>query len=60
MMMIVTPMTKRTVLMTKMTLMRTMMILMEQGALKLADPQWGSVRRHFDHSITITPQTHPL
>ena len=34
------------------------MTLMEQRASKLADPQWGSVRRHFDHSITITPQNH--
>ena len=44
------------------TMMMTMMImrmtLMEQRASKLADPQWGSVRRHFDHSITITPQNH--
>ena len=39
-----------------MTMMR--MTLMEQRASKLADPQWGSVRRHFDHSITITPQNH--
>lgn len=42
------------------TMMMTMMrmTLMEQRASKLADPQWGSVRRHFDHSITITPQNH--
>ena len=43
-----------------MTMMRMMMrmTLMEQRASKLADPQWGSVRRHFDHSITITNQLH--
>ena len=47
------------VLMVRMTLTMMMMNLVGQRAgSKLADPQWESVRRRFDHSITITNQLH--
>ena len=56
MMMIMVRMTMRILMM---TLRMMMMNLVEHRAgSKLADPQWESVRRRFDHSITITNQLH--